>query len=157
MIIRSYREANLAAIADLFTASVHSLAVGHYDAVQRAAWAPQPPDLTYWRERLRSMQTLIAEEDGALAGFIAYEQNGHIDLLFTAPEYARRGVASLLYRHVESALLILGVEALFTEASLVARPFFERQGFRVEEEQHVKVRGAWFRRYAMRKPVIVAG
>ena len=156
MIIRSYRDADLAAIAELFTASVHSLAVGHYDAVQRAAWAPQPPDLEHWRGRLRSLQTCVAEEDGMLAGFIAYEQNGHIDLLFTAPDYARCGVASLLYGHVEAALLRLGVDALFTEASLVARPFFERQGFRIVEEQNVEVREAWFRRYAMRKPVSVA-
>lgn len=38
-----------------------------------------------------------------------------------------------------------------TEASVVAKPFFERHGFEVVDEQRVTVRGAQFLRYNMRK------
>jgi len=34
---------------------------------------------------------------------------------------------------------------------VVARPFFERHGFEVVDEQRVTVRGAQFLRYLMRK------
>ena len=57
----------------------------------------------------------------------------------------------MLYEGVELTLRSLGVEELFTEASLTARPFFERQGFRVTEEQTVLRRDVSFRRYAKRK------
>jgi putative acetyltransferase len=142
---------DVGAIAALFTASVHELAAAHYDAAQRTAWAPQPPDLGHWRERLANLQTLVAECGSRMAGFISYAPDGHIDLLFTSPAYARQGIATLLYHRAELALCESGVRHLFTEASLVARPFFERQGFRVTQEQLVDLRGAQFRRFAMSK------
>ena len=78
---------------------------------------------------------------------------GHIAFLYSAPAYARRGVASALYRRVESAWIAAGVRELRTEASLLARPFFERHGFDVVEEQTVRRGGVFLRRYAMRKSV----
>jgi putative acetyltransferase len=151
MQVRHYRDTDLQPVAGLFTASVHRLASCQYDAAQLAAWAPQPPDLDEWRERLRAVRTLVAEEDGELAGFVSYEPNGHIDLLFTAPGFSRRGVATTLYGRAETLLVSLGVAELFTEASLVARPFFERQGFRIVAVQRVILRGVAFERLAMRK------
>jgi len=153
MQIRPSLDSDLAAVTELFTASVHQLASSDYDAAQCAVWAPRPPDAEVWRERLSSRQTLVAEEGGSLAGFIAFEEDGHIDLLFTAPSFARRGVASLLLQSAESRLSVAGVGGLFTEASLTARPFFERHGFTVTEEEQVQRGGVSFRRFAMHKPL----
>lgn len=154
--VRSYSDADLEAVAAVFTASVHALAVADYSEEQRAAWAPQPADLRYWRERLLSLQTFVAIEGADVAGFISYEQNGHIEFLYTSPSYARRGAASLLYGRVESVLVSTGITELFTEASLVAHPFFERVGFRITEEQNAPFGGSSFQRYAMRKRVVAA-
>ncbi|MGH8179119.1 MAG: GNAT family N-acetyltransferase [Steroidobacter sp.] len=152
--IRPYRNSDVDAVALLFTDSVHHLASNHYDADQRAAWAPRPPDLDSWTARLASLSTLVTEADMKLAGFISYEQNGRIDLLYTSPGHSRRGVASALYREAEAILAGSGVSELFTEASIVARPVFERFGFQVAEEQCVRLRGVLFRRYAMRKSLV---
>lgn len=152
MLIRPYTRADLGPVAQLFTDAVHGLAASHYDEAQRAAWAPRPPDLNYWQSRLSRLQVLVAqdaEDGGALLGFIGYEKDGHIDLMFTSPTVARRGVASALLGRAEAALRALKVPKLFTEASLVGQPFFERQGFTVEEEQRVELRGAQFTRFAM--------
>ena len=154
MLIRPYTHADLGAVAQLFTDAIHGLAVSHYDEVQRAAWAPRPPDLSLWERRLKPIQVLVAQdaENGdALLGFIGYENNGHIDLMFTSPTAARRGIASRLLGRAEAALRTFDVQELFTEASLLGRPFFERQGFTVKEEQHIELRGAQFRRFAMVK------
>lgn len=151
--IRPYRESDLAAVVALFTDSVHGLACEHYDAAQLAAWAPRPPALDHWRERLSGRKTLVAEMDAKLAGFITYEEDGHVDLLYVSPAYSRAGIASALLRKAEDVLASAGASELFTEASKTARPFFERHGFRVTEEQNVELRGAVFRRYAMRKTV----
>lgn len=152
--IRPYCESDLEAVVRLFTDAVHHLADKHYDKDQLAAWAPQLPDLKQWAARLAAAETWVAESEGKLAGFITYEANGHIDLLFTSPAYCRRGFASTLLRHAETALAARGISALFTEASLTARPFFERFGFEVTEEQHVQRGGVGFRRYAMRKSLV---
>ena len=154
MLIRPYTHADLRAVAQLFTDAIHGLAVSEYDEVQRAAWAPRPPDLSLWERRLKPIQVLVAqdaENSEALLGFIGYENNGHIDLMFTSPLAARRGVASQLLGRAENALRKLGVAEIYTEASLLGRPFFARQGFTVKEEQQVELRGARFRRFAMVK------
>ena len=124
MNIRSFVDTDLEPITRLFTESVHTLAVGAYGDGQREAWAPRPPDTDYWRRRLQPLRTLVAENDGELVGFISFQENGHIDMMYTAPRHSRRGVATVLFKRVEATLISLGVIELFTEASLVARPFF---------------------------------
>jgi putative acetyltransferase len=152
MKLRAYTEADAETLAALFTASVHELAMAHYDAEQRQAWAPIPPDLSEWRDRFAGLQTIVAEDQDACLGFIAYEPDGHIDLLYTAPDTARKGVASALLQEVIARFSKAGdVMTLFTEASLVAAPFFLRFGFEVSEEQNVLRRGVHFRRFAMRR------
>src|SRR6187551_2665898 len=99
MHVRPYTDADLAAVAQLFTDAIHGLAVTHYDEAQRKAWAPQPPDLGIWAARLKPLKVLLAqdaENSEALLGFVGYEEDGHIDLMFTSPLTARRGVASQL-------------------------------------------------------------
>lgn len=149
--IRAYGPSDLAALVAIFTTSVHELAAAHYSPAQRRAWAPSNPQLDPWRERLRGLHTLVVETDAAPAGFIGYEDDGHIDLLFVSPQAPRRGLATALYHEAEARLCARGVDRVFTEASLVARPFFERQGFHIEAEQSVSRGGASFRRYAMIK------
>lgn len=150
---RKYQIQDLSPLVRLFTGSVHELTATAYDESQRFAWASRTPDLDSWQQRLESLDTLVAEDGDRLAGFISYGHDGHIDLIFTAPNYARRGVASALYRQCEENLTALGVSELYTEASVVARPFFQRHGFSVEDERRTTVRGAHFLRYAMRKSV----
>lgn len=154
MQIRPYQDADLEPLVQLYTASIHTLAAGHYDAAQRAAWGPPAPDLAAWRQCLGGLQTLVAVDRAQLAGFIAYEPDGHIGLLYVSPAHARRGVASALYARAESALLALGASTIFTEASLVAQPFFEHQGLRITAEQQVERGGQMFRRYAMAKSAV---
>lgn len=155
MNIRPYRDGDFQPLVDLFTDSVHGAAAGHYDAVQREAWAPRLPDLDSWRERLNGPRTLVAEADGRdLIGFVSYDPTGHIAFLYVSTTCQGRGVASALYREAEADLMSSGVEELYTEASLVARGFFERQGFRCESEQEVRRRGVVLRRWLMRKTLV---
>ena len=150
--IRAMREAELSAVARLFTDAVHARAAGHYDVAQRHAWAPRSPDLAQWRERLRGRTVLVAvAESRDLRGFIAYQDDGHIDMLFVAPAAARSGVATRLCACAEAALADAGVSVLRTEASLVARPFFAQRGFAVVAEEHAVRGGVTLRRFAMRK------
>lgn len=151
MKLRNYRDTDTAALATLFTESIHVLAAGHYDADQRAAWAPVPPDIVEWQQRFRRLSTLVAEQDDVCLGFLSFEDNGHIDLLYRAPDTAQRGIAAALLREATARLQTRGVRTLFTEASLVAKPFFEREGFVIVEEQYVLRRGVGFRRFAMKK------
>lgn len=153
LVLREATPADAPALAALFTASVHVLASAYYTPEQLAAWAPQLPDIAGWRERLGALRTIVAEVAEEPAGFIAYAADGHIELLFVAPEHARRGLASRLYADVEEALAACGVSELRTEASEAARAFFAGRGFVVVEAQEAARGGQRLRRYAMRKRI----
>jgi putative acetyltransferase len=149
--VRPYESPDLPRVAEIYTAAIHSLAVPFYSPEQLAAWAPANPDLQRWRKRLAEVQTIVAEEDGVPAGFASWTPEGYLDLLFTHPQFARRGVATRLYHHIENALRQAGVPSVLTHASLAARPFFERHGFQIETEESVECRGVFLRRFRMHK------
>ncbi|MEI8288340.1 MAG: GNAT family N-acetyltransferase [Verrucomicrobiota bacterium] len=153
MNFRQYEPADLPQVIEVYSTSIRCLAAAYYTADQLAAWAPAIPDVARWQQRLDLLHTFVAEENGVLAGFASYEKSGHLDFLFTHPEFARRGVATQLYLKVESALRAAGVPEMFTEASLAARPFFEHHGFRLDAEELVECRGARLRRFRMHKQI----
>jgi putative acetyltransferase len=153
VIERPYETSDLEQVMDVYRESIHTLAAPFYSAEQLAAWAPQKADAGRWRQRLASVHTIVAEHDKVIAGFVSYEHGGHLDFLFTHPAFARQGVATRLYRRAESAMLAADVSRVFTEASLAARPFFERCGFEIDHEEIVECRGAQLRRYVMHKQI----
>lgn len=151
MYIRDYKDNDLTAIVDIFTASVHGLATPQYTAEQCHVWAPMQPDLGEWRLRLANLHTLVAENHNGILGFLSYDMNGHIDLLYTSPTDARHGVASMLYEYAEAILIRSDVLNLVTESSLVARTFFESKGFTIDQVQLVQRKGIGFKRFVMQK------
>jgi putative acetyltransferase len=56
-----------------------------------------------------------------------------------------------LYDAAEAAARAQGIEQLFTEASELARRFFERKGFTVLERQDMILRGVPIHNYRMAK------
>ena len=130
--VRPYRFTDLDRLAEIYTASIHSLASPYYSPDQITAWAPLSHDAARWRERLAPLLTVVAELDGVLAGFASYTHSGYLDLLFTHPSFARRGVASRLYQHVEATFIVDTVPSVTAHVSLAARAFFDHHGFQLD-------------------------
>ena len=151
--IRNYREGDAPEIARLFYETVRSVNRKDYSEEQVEAWAPGVPDPDEWHERMTGRRTLVAEGGGQVVGFAELEGDGHLDMLYLHKDAVRRGVGSGLYRAVEREARASGLGRIFTEASITARPFFERHGFRVVREQTVTVRGVPMTNFAMEKPL----
>jgi putative acetyltransferase len=81
------------------------------------------------------------------------EPEGYLDMLYVHPEFQRCGVASALVHCAETSARARGVTTLSTEASLTARPFFERHGFHLVATQTVVRRGQPMRNFRMTRPV----
>jgi putative acetyltransferase len=94
---------------------------------------------------------VASDERDRVVAFIDLESDGHIDRLFCAPEAAGRGIASRLYDGIETAAREQGLGRLYTEASELARRFFERKGFVVLERQDKILRGVPIHNYRMEK------
>ena len=126
--LRAYQSDDLATLVVLFQASVSQLSSAHYNAAQRQAWAPAVADIPAWQTRLSSLELLIAEDSQVIAGFIGFSLDGHIDLLYCAPAYARQGVASALYAAAEQRLRAAGVRFLLATGYSDDSGQFERLG-----------------------------
>ncbi len=150
-IIRRYTPSDLQELAAVFYDSVRKLGRRDYTLEQVIAWAPDDID---WEARARrhgSRPTWVAQSAGQVVGFADLEASGHIDLIFVRADWQGRGVASALLLEIERAAGGLGIERLFAEVSLTARPFFERRGFRVIARQSVAIRGQELANFRMEK------
>lgn len=141
MLLRPYTAADLDVLIALFRDSVRRVARRDYSLDQVLAWAPHDLEREEWTLRLAAGSTWVAAHGDRAAGFITLEPDGHLDMLYVHADWQRRSIATRLLSRVEASARSQGLARLFTEASITARPFFERRGFRVVEAQTVTRRG----------------
>jgi GNAT superfamily N-acetyltransferase len=153
--IRRYRASDAAAIVRLYYDTIHAVNAADYGPAQLDAWAPEIPDTAAWHDRMSRRCTLVAEEAGVLAGFVELAADGHLDMLFCAEHAVGRGVGAALYAAAERQARDWRLGRIFTEASITARGFFIRQGFRVLQAQSEHRRGVELGNFAMAKDLAV--
>ncbi|KUI97568.1 GNAT family N-acetyltransferase [Vibrio sp. MEBiC08052] len=151
MKIQTYSPEWAREIADLFYQSVHAIDPAIYTPEQKAAWAPAPVNYELWSERLSIKKPFVAIIDNHVAGFIELDSDGHIDCTYTHPNFQGIGVASSLYEHLLSQAKEVGMTRLYVEASLIAKPFFERRGFTVVKQNEVQRNGESLINFSMEK------
>ena len=136
--------------------SIEELAAEDYDADQREAWASRADDEEAFGARLANALTLLAVIDGAIAGFASLKGGEEIDMLFVDPEFARQGVGRALVDALTRLAGARGAKRLTAEASDVARPLFERQGFTAQKRNLVRKGDQWLANTTMTKPLDAA-
>ena len=149
--VRLFQTQDAEQIARLFHETIREVNICDYSTSQVKAWAPDDIYFRNWVEVCSSRFTYVADDEGVIAGFGELETNGHIDCFYCHKNYQRRGVGSQIYQAIEVKALSLSMSRLFTEASITAKPFFQRLGFSIVKEQEVTRRGETFINYAMEK------
>lgn len=150
MEIRSYASTDAQATLDVFLSAVTGTASVHYSTTQIAAWSrPDDRDLVEWNSARQALNTFVAMVDGHIAGFADVSTSGYIDMMFVAPRFGRRGIATALLSTVRRRAAEAGAQELSTHASITARAFFERHGFTVVAEQHPITQGVTMTNFNM--------
>lgn len=149
--IRLFESQDAEQIAQLFHETVREVNIQDYSSNQVKVWAPDDIYFRNWVEVCSSRFTFVADDEGIIAGFGELETDGHIDCFYCHKNYQRRGVGSQIYQAIEAKANELSLSRLFVEASITAKPFFQRQGFSVVKEQEVTRRGETFINYVMEK------
>lgn len=147
--IRSYRPGDLDAVIAVFRAAVRGVPPSDYTPEEVGAWAELDRDR--WAERRASRPTWVALLGKSVIGFADLEPDGHLDMMYVHPDHQRAGVATALLNRVEAAARARGLSRISTEASITARPFFERRGFAVVAAQAVEKSGLLLRNFRMLK------
>lgn len=149
--VRRAQPSDAAHIADLFHRTVREVNAADYTPAQTKAWAGDAPEPEKWLARLSAKMTFVCEVDGRICGFAEFEETGHIDAVYVHADFQGQGVATRLLRRIELEADSLGLDRLYTEASISARPFFAARGFCVLDVQQVQYRGCSFTNYKMER------
>jgi putative acetyltransferase len=147
--LRPYTTADAPALMALFRDTIRRVNVRDYTEEQVRAWAPDDIEPVRWTSRFEGRFVVVAEADGRPVGFAELEADGHIDRFYVLADHQGIGVGRAMIEAVIAEGWRLGLPRLFTEASITARPFFERFGFVVLAEQTVTVRGVALTNYRM--------
>lgn len=154
--LRPYLPADAPALADVFRTSVEILAEEDYSDAQREAWAAVSDDVEDFGAWLGGMLTLVVEDDSGLVGFGALEDNSMIALLYTRPDFARRGVATLICDALEKLAAARGTTLITTDASDTAQDFFAARGYTPTQRNTVIRNGEWLANTTMQKQLAAA-
>lgn len=130
--IRPYRATDRAATALVYYRAIHEGTTSHYDAAQRAAWAPQAtPDLSK-PHKLLDQWAWVAEEDGQITGFMSLCRDGLLDMAFVIPEVMGTGTATALYITLLAKARAERLPRLTVDASPYSHGFLLKHAWRVD-------------------------
>ncbi len=149
--LRPFRPEDAPTLLALFRDTIRRVNCRDYSPTQLAAWASDDIDTDSWFGRFTGRFVIVAEETDRPVGFAELEPNGLIDRFYVSADHQRRGIARQLLAALVAEARRIGLDRLFTEASITARPFFEAQGFTMLAAQVVTCRGAEFVNYRMER------
>lgn len=147
MEIRKYQPSDCEELAELFYNTVHTINAKDYTKEQLDVWATGQVDLEKWNQSLQEHYSVVAVDDKIIVGFGDIDKASYLDRLFTHANYQGKGIATAICNQLEQAVQ----GDIHTHASITARPFFEKRGYKVVKEQKVERQGVFLTNFVMVK------
>lgn len=150
MDLRKATVSDLAGILELFRETIIEVNKKDYSPEQLQVWMAGANDIERWQNKIRDQYFLIAEERSKIIGFASITPEGYLDTLFVHKDRQGEGIAGLLIRSLLEFAKDQQITEITTDASITARPFFEKVGFRVIRKQEINKKGISIANYKMR-------
>lgn len=152
--LRPARLADKIALQMLYRRTIDYACINDYDQQQRDAWKRGTENESRWVQAISEQFFVIAEIDSEIVGFGSLKNGCYIDFMYTDPGHSREGVGLAIYMQLEAKARDQGVQALKSDVSKTARPFFAKLGFRLIRENHNLIQGVQIVNYHMQKTLI---
>ena len=153
----SIRQATISDISELkklYKDTVLTINRKDYSAEEVEDWASCGEDVTHWHILFSEQHYIVAENDAReIIGFASVNDVGYMHTMFVHKDFQNQGIATALYSTIEKHCKKTGAERITSEVSITARPFFERMGFVVNEEQKRKANHLSLTNYKMSKDI----
>ncbi|NFM80121.1 GNAT family N-acetyltransferase [Clostridium botulinum] len=151
MNIRIYQSEDCREIVELFYNTVHSINSRDYNSAQLDVWAPKEIDIVSWDKSFSQHCSIVAEESDVIIGFGDLDATGYLDRLYVHKDYQGIGVATTIVSELENYAQENHISIVTTNASITAKPFFEKRGYEVIKEQFVERNGQFLKNFIMKK------
>ena len=147
MVIRKYQPSDCKEIIELFYNTVHTVNAKDYTKEQLDVWATGKVELEKWDKSFQEHFTVVAVDEEIIVGFGDIDKTGYLDRLYVHHDYQKKGVATAICNELEKVVQ----SNITTYASITAKPFFEKRGYKVIKEQKVERQGVFLTNFCMEK------
>jgi ribosomal protein S18 acetylase RimI-like enzyme len=133
MFFREASEADFGRMLDVQLASIAML-TDTYSKQELEKW--KSVLITEGGKRFAEMNSIVCEGDEKMMGFVSWvidDNLAKIRCLYVLPEFVRRGIGSELLKQTEKEISKGGGLPIRVKASLNARAFYERYGYKFIE------------------------
>ena len=134
-------------ITELFYNTVHTVNARDYTKEQLDVWATGKEDLEKWNSSLKEHYSIVAVENDVIVGFGDIDKTGYLDRLYVHIDHQGKGIATAICDRLEQ--YVKG--DITTHASITAKPFFEKRGYRTLKKQQVERQGVFLTNFRMKK------
>lgn len=140
--LRPMLPADLPALAELFRASILNLCQEDYSEEQMAAWAERAEEQGF-AKTLSEGLTLLALQNGQLAGFATLKGKDALAMLYVHPHFARQKIATTLVDALERLAGARGAAMMTVDASETAYELFVKRGYLAMQRNSVPIGDVW--------------
>ena len=154
-IIRAALQSDAVELKKLFQNTV--LAINRRDYLQAEVedWASCGDDLSNIEDMIKTHYFIVAvNQQSEIVGFSSITPQGYLHSMFVHKDFQGEGIATMLLNEIEQYAITNGIMRITSEVSLTARPFFEKKGYIVEEEQKRKANQLSLTNFWMAKQTI---
>lgn len=147
MLVREYQISDCKETTELFYNTVHTVNAKDYTKEQLDVWAIGQVDLEKWNQSLQEHYSIVVIENEVIVGFGDIDKTGYLDRLFVHADYQGKGIATAICNQLEQTVQ----GDITTHASITAKPFFEKRGYKIFKEQQVERQGIFLTNFCMKK------
>ena len=150
--IHPLTELDIPEMRELFHTTVLTVNSKDYTKEEVEDWTSCGDSVAHWKNLLAKNDYVGAiDGQGKIIGFSSMNAEGYLHSMFVHKDQQGKGVATLLLSEVEKIARKYDVHKINVEASITARPFFEKHGYKVVKEQKAKANRLWLTNYVMEK------
>lgn len=147
MLVREYQISDCKETTELFYNTVHTVNAKDYTKEQLDVWATGQVDLEKWNQSLQEHYSIVVIENDVIVGFGDIDKTGYLDRLFVHADYQGKGIATAICNRLEQTVQ----GDITTHASITAKSFFEKRGYKIVKEQQVERQGIFLTNFCMKK------
>ena len=150
--IHPLTELDIPEMRELFHTTVLTVNSKDYTKEEVEDWTSCGDSVAHWKNLLAKNDYVGAiDGQGKIIGFSSMNAEGYLHSMFVHKDQQGKGVATLLLSEVEKIAREYDVHKINVEASITARPFFEKHGYKVVKERKAKANRLWLTNYVMEK------
>ena len=154
-IIRAALQSDAVELKNLFQNTVLAINRRDYSQAEVEDWASCGDDLSNIENMIKTHYFIVAvNQQSEIVGFSSITPQGYLHSMFVHKDFQGEGIATMLLNEIEQYAITNRIMRITSEVSLTARPFFEKKGYIVEEEQKRKANQLSLTNFWMAKQTI---